>query len=103
MSGSETEFSSNAHSSPKPLTVTSEFEVPTRHADLSFSDGNLVILTGHRYFIVHRTVVSCHSEVLKHMVDFLPKTCKSLLENHPVLPLPHSPEDMFYFLNTLYG
>lgn len=109
MSGSDTEFSSNAHSSAlaqssaKPLNATSEYEVPTRHPDLSFLDGNLVILSRHQYFVVHQAVLARHSPVLQELIDFLPKTCSRLLENRPVLELPHSPEDMCYFLRTLYG
>ncbi|KAJ3537834.1 hypothetical protein NM688_g6614 [Phlebia brevispora] len=105
MPGSDSEFSSNAHSSPKSqiLTSTSEFEVPTRHPDLSFLDGNVVVLTGKQYFIVHQAVLSQHSSIFQEMIDFLPKTCSRLVENRPVLELPHAPDEMFYLLKTLYG
>ena len=110
MSGSDTEFSSNAHSNApavvqaaKPRAASSEYEDPTRHPDLSFLDGNLVILTGHRYFVVHQAVLARHSPVLQEMLDYLPKTCSRLLENRPVLDLPHTPDEMCLFLRTLYG
>ena len=107
---SDTEFSSNAHASTTPSEPSDaleanavEYEIPIRHPELSFTDGNVVVLTGHQYFIVHQAVLSRHSVVLQDQLTFLPKTCTRLLEDRPVLQLSHTPEDMYYFLRALYG
>ena len=113
MSSSDTEFSSNAHASTQseprgnaedatPAT-TLEFEVPTRHPDLSFMDGNVAVLTGHQYFLVHKAVLSRHSPVLKDRLATLPPVGTRLLEDRPVLQLSHGPDEMYSFLRSLYG
>ncbi|PSS37870.1 hypothetical protein PHLCEN_2v338 [Hermanssonia centrifuga] len=102
MSSPDTEFSSNAHASQNRFPLT-EFEVPSRHPDLSFPDGNVVLLTGHQYFVVHQGLLFRHSSVLKEMSDELSSIDVQYLEGRPVLQLPHTPDDMYYFLRVLYG
>ncbi len=102
MSSPDTEFSSNAHASQNRFPLT-EFEVPSRHPDLSFPDGNVVVLTGHQYFVVHQGLLFRHSSVLKEMSDDLSSIDTQYLEGRPVLQLPQTPDDMYYFLRVLYG
>jgi hypothetical protein len=103
------DFSSNAHtphlsteafSTDKPK----EFEVPSRHPDLCFGDGSIAILCGHQYFLVHESLLSLHSTVLKEMIEAScnDETCQ-LTEGRPTLRLSHRPEDMFIFLKAVYG
>lgn len=96
--GVDTDFSSNRHS-----IVLEEPGTPTRHPDISFEDGNLAIVSGTYYFLVHRKVLSQHSDKLDKLVESLRSDDTPLVEGRPVLPLDDSPEDLSYFLQVLYG
>ena len=64
------DFSSNAHTTPvieAQGRFDASYEVPGRHPELSFEDGNLAVLCGHQYFLVHRSVLFRHSAVLEEM------------------------------------
>ncbi|KAI0356159.1 hypothetical protein OH77DRAFT_1503667 [Trametes cingulata] len=93
----DSEFSSNRHASP--LTA---FQVPIRHPELCFEDGNLAVVTGPEYFVVHRGLLSRHSELLrKRLVNIKEDT--RLLEGHPVLTVDDDAQDFAHFLRALYG
>ena len=77
--------------------------MPTRHPDLYFEDGNLSIVAGRQYFIVHRGLLCRHSEVLGTRIDSIKTTDEHLLEGLAVLYLDDSPEDLAHFLRALYG
>ena len=94
----DADFSSNRCASP-----LDEYEVPIRHSDLSFEDGNLAIVTGSRYFIVHRGLLSLHSEVLRKRIESWTSGDDRLLEGLAVLYLDDTPEDFSHFLRALYG
>ena len=102
----EEDFSSNAHS---PLTDTNgrleaSYEVPNRHPELSFEDGNLAVLCGHQYFLVHRSVLFRHSTVLAEMAESPAKEeLSQSLEGRPVLRLLHPPDEVYILLKHLYG
>lgn len=96
--GINTDFSSNRH-----LTVVEEFEVPIRHPDISFEDGNLAIIAGGYYFLVHQRVLCHHSQELGKLVASLRPERAQLIEGRITLSLDDSPEDMAYFLRVLYG
>ncbi|TBU29539.1 hypothetical protein BD311DRAFT_660896 [Dichomitus squalens] len=93
-----TDFSSNRCASP-----LEEYEVPIRHPDLYFEDGNLSIVAGRQYFIVHRGLLCRHSEVLQTRIDSIKTTDERMLEGLAVLYLDDSPEDLAHFLRALYG
>jgi hypothetical protein len=73
---------------------------PTRHPDLSFSDGNLAVLTGNTYFLVHNGLLCRHSIPLQHAAKAI--DLRIQLEGRPVLHLPDSSHDMARFLSALY-
>ncbi|PIL34218.1 hypothetical protein GSI_03929 [Ganoderma sinense ZZ0214-1] len=94
----DTDFSSNRCASP-----LEEYEVPTRHPDIYFEDGNLSIVAGRQYFIVHRGLLCRHSEVLRVRIESIKTNDERLLEGLAVLYLDDSPEDLAHFLRALYG
>ncbi|KAI0743782.1 hypothetical protein C8Q80DRAFT_1106718 [Daedaleopsis nitida] len=94
----DTDFSSNRCASP-----LDEYEVPTRHSDLYFEDGNLSIVAGGQYFIVHRGLLSRHSGVLRKRIEVVKPIDDRHLEGLAVLYLDDSPEDFAHFLRALYG
>src|ERR1700683_5356731 len=91
------DFSTNRHAA-KPQ----EIEVSTRHPDICFDDGNLAVLSGSYYFLVHQGVLSRRSDTLKKLVDFSEGENVQFLEGRPVLHLQDSPDDMSRFLQALY-
>ncbi|KAJ6593865.1 hypothetical protein B0H19DRAFT_1205276 [Mycena capillaripes] len=74
---------------------------PTRHPDLSFPDGNLAILTGSVYFLVHKGLLCRHSVPFQQATKALDLRSKQL-EGRPILQLVDSPHDMGHFLSALY-
>jgi len=77
--------------------------VVERHPDLYFDDGNLVLLTPTRYFVVHQGFLCRHSPVLKDVVETLESSSSLLrLEGLPVVKVQDTSEDMLYFLIALY-
>ena len=100
------DFSSNAHT---PQIDTHErfeasYEVPNRHPELSFEDGNLAILCGHQYFLVHRSVLFRHSPALAEMAQHPHKEdLTQSLEGRPILRLSNSPDEIYILLKYLYG
>jgi hypothetical protein len=93
------DFSTNRHAA-KPQ----EIEAPTRHSDICFEDGNLAVLTGSYYTLVHQGVLSRRSDTLRKLI----KKCLDggenvrFLEGRPVLHLQDSPDDCGRFLQALY-
>ncbi|KIJ18848.1 hypothetical protein PAXINDRAFT_70392 [Paxillus involutus ATCC 200175] len=90
---STTDFSTNRHSAPETIS-------PVRHADLSFTDGNIVILADSNYFLVHQGLLARHSQVLGHLIKCMDPT--PLIEGRPVLPLPEPSDSIACFLQVLY-
>lgn len=98
--GIDTDFSSNRHS----IAHHEPGSAPTRHPDIYFEDGNLAIVAGTYYFLVHRKVLSQHSAKLDTLIESsISDNNASLIEGRAVLPLDDSPEDLTYFLQVLYG
>ncbi|KIK90801.1 hypothetical protein PAXRUDRAFT_35179 [Paxillus rubicundulus Ve08.2h10] len=71
--------------------VYSETTSPVRHAYLSFTDGNIVILADSNYFLVHQGLLARHSQVLGHLIT----------EGWLVLPLPEPSDTIACFLQVL--
>ena len=93
-----TDLSSNRCASP-----LEEYEIPTRHPELCFEDGNLSIVIAGQYFVVHRSVLFRHSQVLRKRIQSISAQDSRLLEGLAVLRLDDSPEDFAFFLRALYG
>jgi len=93
------DFSTNRHAA-KPQ----EAETPTCHSDICFDDGNLAVLTGSHYYLVHQGVLSRRSDTLRKLIK---KTLEGgenvrFLEGCPVLHLQDPPDDFGHFLQALY-
>lgn len=102
------EFSSNAHTPHMDSGVfdrrTTEYEVPSNSADLSFKDGNIAIISGHQYFLVHQSVLCRHSVVLQDMIELaMSAGIVNYIAERPLLRLPHKPEETLLLLKYLYG
>ncbi|KAJ7287571.1 hypothetical protein C8J57DRAFT_1431101 [Mycena rebaudengoi] len=73
---------------------------PVRHPDLFFPDGNIAILTGPVYFLVHKGLLCRHSAPLQQATEAL--DLRVQLEGRPVLQLSDLPQHMLQFLSALY-
>lgn len=76
---------------------------PHRHPELCFNDGNMVILAGSVYFVVHKGPLGRHSPVLERLIQDLPGKSSDVIEDLPVLAVPYNPAEICCFLRTLYG
>ena len=75
---------------------------PSRHPDLCFNDGNLAVLTGGHYFLVHQGLLCRHSAPLAAIVKTLEGKQARFLEGRVVLELSDASNDVYYFLLALY-
>ncbi|KAJ7462250.1 hypothetical protein B0H11DRAFT_2160122 [Mycena galericulata] len=89
------DFSTNRHEIQQ-----SHQTAPTRHPDLSFPDGNVAVVTGSVYFLVHKGLLCRHSVPLQQATKALDQRIQ--LEGRPILPLQDSSHDMCHFLSALY-
>jgi hypothetical protein len=101
------EFSTNRYSvsGAAPSTKASESpgsSAPSRHPDLCFNDGNLAVLTGGNYFLVHKGLLCRHSGPLSHTIETLESGQSRFIEGRGVLELPETPTEVYYFLLALY-
>ncbi|KAJ3986602.1 hypothetical protein F5890DRAFT_1578465 [Lentinula detonsa] len=86
-----------------PNVFPAEAASVTKHTNISFKDGNIALLAGKRYFLVHQGLLCRHSPILKSALETLENTSTIFsLEGRPVLEVQDSPEDMSYFLIALY-
>ena len=75
---------------------------PIRYSDLCFDDGNLAVLAGATYFLVHQGLLSRHSVPLAALIQDLEGKPPRLLEDRPVLELSEPATDVYPFLLALY-
>ncbi|KAI0330138.1 hypothetical protein GY45DRAFT_1370977 [Cubamyces sp. BRFM 1775] len=94
----DSEFSSNRYATP-----TNECEVPVRHPDLCFEDGNLAIVARKQYFVVHRGLLCRHSNILAEQITSTDTAGASTLEGRLAMPLEDDAQDIAHFLSALYG
>jgi hypothetical protein len=73
-----------------------------RRLSLSFEDGNVAILAGKSYFLVHRGFLSRQSEYLAELTRDIHACPTMTLEGRPVLHLPDSPDDISLLLHSMY-
>ena len=74
----------------------------TRHPDICFDDGNVAILIGSHYSLVHHGLLSRHSKVLKALLENVFAQNDNSIEGRPMLQIQDSPVDMAHFLKALY-
>ena len=84
----DTDFSSNRHL--------------TAHPDLCFRDGNIALLAGDCYFLIHKGFLARHSPVLAHAFQVHDGNYSDHFRGQPVIKLQDSAEDMAFFLFALY-
>ncbi|KAG2148312.1 hypothetical protein BD769DRAFT_1411466 [Suillus cothurnatus] len=70
------DFSTNRHSSNVHMTI----HMASKHTDLYFNDGNIILLAGMSYFLVHQGLLARHSEVLDELMRSMDDT--PTLEDH---------------------
>ncbi|KAF5386231.1 hypothetical protein D9615_002672 [Tricholomella constricta] len=75
---------------------------PSRHSDLCFNDGNLAVLTGGNYFLVHQGLLCRHSAPLARTIEAVEGKQARFLEGRLVLELAEASNDVYYFLLALY-
>jgi hypothetical protein len=73
-----------------------------RRLSFSFEDGNVAILAGKSYFLVHRGFLSRQSEYLAELTRDIHARPTMTLEDRPVLHLPDSPDDISLLLHSMY-
>jgi hypothetical protein len=73
-----------------------------RRLSFSFEDGNVAILAGKSYFLVHRGFLSRQSEYLAELTKDIDACPTMTLEDRPVLHLPDSPDDISLLLHSMY-
>ncbi|KAL0956682.1 hypothetical protein HGRIS_002810 [Hohenbuehelia grisea] len=76
----------------------------TRHSGLSFDDGNLAVLAGDSFFLVHQGLIARHSAPIDSAIKqlYLHGPPAHFLEGRPVLHLDDPPNDMLLFLLAIY-
>src|SRR6266404_2961514 len=86
------------HGTPPPVS----FFGPgiQRRPSISFEDGNLAILTGKSYFLVHRGFLSRQSGYLAELCKETYSRPTTTLEGRPVLRLSDSPDDISLLLHS---
>jgi hypothetical protein len=73
-----------------------------RRPSLNFEDGNIAILAGNSYFLVHWGFLSRQSEYLAELIRENNSSPTTTLEGRPVLHLPDSPDDISLLLHSMY-
>ncbi|KAF7361926.1 hypothetical protein MVEN_00537600 [Mycena venus] len=96
------DFSTNRHNEIQRAHQAAIANAPTRHPDLSFPDGNIAILTGSVYFLVHKGLLCRHSVPFQQATKALEQARSKQLEGRPILHATDSPHDMSHFLSALY-
>ena len=95
-----TEFddeSTGPSGNPNASTVNS-----TRHPDLWFDDGSIVLNVETTLFRVHRTTLSKHSTVFEDMFSIPQPPDQATIEGCPIVKKPDSARDFAYLLKALY-
>jgi hypothetical protein len=86
------------HEAP-PAIISSGIQ---RRPSLSFEDGNIAVLAGSSYFLIHRGFLSRQSEYLAELTRDNNSCPTMTLEGRPVLHLPDSPDDISLLLHSMY-
>jgi hypothetical protein len=74
----------------------------TRHPDLWFDDGSVILNVGTTLFRVHRSTLSTHSTVFADMFHVPQPPNQDAIEGCPVVHVPDSAKDFTCLLKALY-
>lgn len=99
LSAEDSDFSSNSCKTSQLPELDGLF----RHSDMCFEDGNVIILAGQNYFLLHQGVICRHSQILQQAISSIQTGNVRLIEGQPVLSLSHPAQDLAYFWRALYG
>jgi hypothetical protein len=75
----------------------------TRHPDLWFDDGSIVLCAESTLFCVHRTTLSAHSTVFSDMFGIPQPPDQDAIEGCTVIQLSDTEEDVELLLRALYN
>jgi BTB/POZ domain len=75
---------------------------PEQCADLWYEDGTVVLQAGAKQFRVYRGILCSHSPVFHDMLSFPQPPSEETFEGQPLVHMPDSPSDLYYFLKTLH-
>jgi hypothetical protein len=71
-------------------------------SDFWFVDGNVILISGHVAFKVHRGQLERHSEVFCDLFSLPQPATQELFEGCPCVELHDSPDDILCLLKALY-
>jgi len=74
----------------------------TRHPDLWFNDGSIVLSVQTTLFRVHRSILSAHCTVFADMFNIPQPADQSSIEGCPIVHLPDSAQAFACLLKALY-
>ena len=86
----------------EPLDAPESSRERTRHAELWYEDGSVVLATEDTYFCVHRSVMSKHCIVWRDMFAMPQPETQEEYDGKPLIWMTDSTEDLVHFLHTLY-
>jgi hypothetical protein len=75
----------------------------TRHPDLWFDDGSIVLNAETTLFRIHRTTLSAHSTVFSDMFGIPQPPDQGAIEGCTVVHLPDTALDLEFLLRALYN
>ncbi|KIJ58510.1 hypothetical protein HYDPIDRAFT_102521 [Hydnomerulius pinastri MD-312] len=76
---------------------------PSRYMKLWFSDGNVVLRTKEHMMLVHRSLLSVHSRVLRDMFTMPQPPGEELRNGHPVIDMPDESNHLIHMLTSIYN
>ena len=75
----------------------------TRHSDLWFDDGSIVLCVEKTLFRVHRTTLCTHSEIFSDMFSLPRSLDEHMVEGCPLVLLPDRACDVEHLLKAMYN
>ena len=75
--------------------------IPEPHPELSFDDGNIVLVAGNTSFRVHKSQLARKSPVFKHW--FATKDFEKTADGCDVMHVENSAKDLGVFLDAVYN
>lgn len=80
-----------------PATCLTPFD------DLCFEDGNVALVAGHSYFLVHRGLLWRNSDVFYHLFRKRKYSQERRLDGRVAVRLAESPVELAILLRAMYG
>lgn len=74
----------------------------TRHPDLWFKDGSIVLKVQKTLFKVHQSLLSSHSTIFADMLGVPQPPDQNTIEGCPLVEVPDDAADFAYLLKAIY-